>query len=93
VIFPVPVTLNLFLALEFVLTLGICCSALNYTLEAFPNIQDSLWASSGNRLSGVSGEIGKGRKGRKIQLRIISGPKNLIQRDDKLMVHPLSLTS
>jgi hypothetical protein len=52
-----------------------------------------LWASSGNRLSGVSGEIGKGRKGRKIQLRIISGSKNLIQRDDKLMVHPLSLTS
>lgn len=35
-IFPVAVTLNLFLALEFVFTLGIFYLYYYYTLEAFP---------------------------------------------------------
>jgi hypothetical protein len=35
-IFPVAVTLKRFLALEFVFTLGILPSIINYTLEAFP---------------------------------------------------------
>jgi hypothetical protein len=64
-IFPVPVTLKRFLALEFVLTLGICYSALNYTLEAFPNDRDSFWASSGNASLGW-----EGRKGREILNRL-----------------------
>jgi hypothetical protein len=71
VIFPVPVTLNLFLALEFVLTLGICCSALNYTLEAFLNIQDSLRASSGNTVSGFNEDSERVAKVGKYRIRLI----------------------
>jgi len=42
VISPVPVTLNLFLALELVLTLGILVHYFDYTLLAFPHWRKSL---------------------------------------------------
>jgi hypothetical protein len=46
VIFPVPVTLKRFLALEFVFTFGILNAFNNYTFEAFPHWRNPLWASS-----------------------------------------------
>jgi hypothetical protein len=47
VIFPVPVTLNLFLALEFVFTLGIFGMLYYYTLLALRTGRD-LWSHLGN---------------------------------------------
>jgi len=47
-IFPVPVTLKRFLALEFVFTLGILPSINNYTLEVFLHRQNPYWTSSAN---------------------------------------------
>ncbi|HZJ61050.1 MAG TPA: hypothetical protein VFD24_12255 [Chitinophagaceae bacterium] len=58
-IFPVPVTLNLFLALEFVFTFGIL-NAFNYTFEAFPISRDPWRASSGNFVSLIEGRKDKG---------------------------------
>lgn len=48
VIFPVPVTLKRFLALEFVFTLGIFECCYSYTLEALPLRRKTWGASSGN---------------------------------------------
>jgi hypothetical protein len=45
-IFPVPVTLKRFLALEFVFTLGILPSINYYTLEVFLHRQNPYWTSS-----------------------------------------------
>jgi len=47
VIFPVPVTLNLFLALELVFTLGIFNMLYDYTLLALRTGRD-LWGRLGN---------------------------------------------
>jgi hypothetical protein len=47
VIFPVPVTLNLFFALEFVFTFGIINNQNDYTLLAF-RTDGNLWSLVGN---------------------------------------------
>lgn len=54
VIFPVPVTLNLFLALEFVFTLGILNMLYDYTLLALRTGRD-LWSRLGNVASILDG--------------------------------------
>jgi hypothetical protein len=48
VIFPVPVTLNLFLALEFVLTLGIFCQVLLLHPAGGSAQAEHLWSRLGN---------------------------------------------
>jgi hypothetical protein len=53
VISPVPVTLNLFFALELVLTFGIICEYLNKTLLAF-RTSGLFWGHLGNSDFGIN---------------------------------------